>query len=189
MEDERDNVLTVIVGASRAAERLRRSLIRSGLPQTGAAGHMRGLRRRLAAGPPDAIVLCVALDATTLDRHGPALQTLLGDLHGMSGGTGSLRSVGLLPGDGLTPRVAEIGCDLYVANPEEARAAIEMLHEDLVSFDLERSGLNGRSWPDAGLVGAAADRFRCLRHAGPFELRMRERKLELEEMEEGDVND
>jgi len=112
----------VVIGASGAAEELRRSLMRGGVAHAGIASHLRGLRQRLLTGRQSSVVLCVALDRTTLHRHGRALRTLLADIQGMPG---AIRSVGLVTDEGLTSRVAQVGCDIYVQSATEAIRAIE----------------------------------------------------------------
>jgi hypothetical protein len=121
----RDHV-HLIIGASEPAEKLRRYLVRTGKPHAGATSHLRGLRGCLAmSGEDQEVTVYVALDGTTVGRHGRALRTLMADLQGRPG---SVRSIGLLSEIGLTTEAAEIGCDVYVDSSREARRVGRMLH-------------------------------------------------------------
>ena len=122
MEAMRDHV-HLIVGASKSAEQLRRFMVRSGRPHGRAAGHLRGVRRRMIVERRGNVTVYVALDHSTLGRHGAALRTLMSDLQRSPG---VVQSVGLLDESGLTAQVAEIGCDLYVDSFDEAARVMRM---------------------------------------------------------------
>ena len=116
--EERSSQLTIVVGASSIAEALRRSLVRKGVAHAGVATHLRGLRRSLVLGETDLVILCIALDQATLNRHGDSLRRLLTDHHCLPR---HVRSIGLLTEVGLTRQSAELGCDVYV---HDSRAAV-----------------------------------------------------------------
>jgi len=122
--EERSSHLTVVVGASTIAEDLRRSLVRHGVDHAGVATHLRGLRKFMVAGDGGLVVLCIALDQTTLSRHGEALRLLLADHHCFQS---EVRSVGLLAGIGLTSDVSQMGCDVYVDDSKHAAKAVRVL--------------------------------------------------------------
>ncbi|MBT8486379.1 MAG: hypothetical protein HKO59_06600 [Phycisphaerales bacterium] len=117
--------ITVVIGGSRPAESLRRSLQRAGAPNLGVTGHLRGLRRGLVAGQGP-VVVCVALDQPTLTRHATELRRLLADLQQFPCVVGS---VGLLGADGLTAEAAAVGCDVYASSVAEATGALRHLRE------------------------------------------------------------
>jgi hypothetical protein len=122
--EERSSHLTVVIGASRVAEQLRRSLLRRQLSHSGISTHLRGLRRSLVLGENPLVVLCIALDEATLGRHGAVLKGLLADRRSFSC---HFRSVGLLDGRGLTSAAAELGCDVYVNDLRQAGRAMQLL--------------------------------------------------------------
>ena len=118
--------LTVVVGNSVLAEDLRRMLVQHDVHHIGVAAHMRGLRSTLVLGEHECMVVCIALDEATMQRHGAGLRQLLADQRCFSS---RLRSVGLLTDLGLTRDVAALGCDIFVADTDEAFAAICCLGE------------------------------------------------------------
>lgn len=159
MEERTPHPVMVIVGASESAEQLRRLLVRQNLPHVGVTSHLRGLRRMLALGSSEHIVLCIVLDRPTLARYGAELKQLLADRHGFAFRVGS---VGLLPEPALAQRVASLGCDLYVQNPEQAAAAIALLSQTTAApvtpgqfsdtdceSRLSELRRNGRLWDDS----------------------------------------
>ena len=159
MEERTPHPVTVIVGASESAEQLRRLLVRQNLPHVGVTSHLRGLRRMLALGNSERIVLCIVLDQPTLARYGAELKQLLADRHSFAFRVGS---VGLLPEPELAQHVASLGCDLYVQNPEQAAAAIALLSQTTAAavapgqFNgadcenrLSKLSRNGRLWGDS----------------------------------------
>ncbi|MCP3903825.1 MAG: hypothetical protein GY715_09340 [Planctomycetes bacterium] len=68
------------------------------------------------------VVLCIDLSGPNVRRHRRLLTTLA------AGSSGAVRTVGLLGRDGLTRRCAEVGCDLYVADGEDAVDLVRTLH-------------------------------------------------------------
>lgn len=122
--EERSSHLTIVIGASTVAEELRRSLVQRGAFHAGVATHMRGLRRSMFAGETDLVILCIALDQSTLRRHGAAFRKLIADGHGFPQ---AVRTVGLLTEAGMTRDLAAIGCDVYTHDSAEAIRAIRQL--------------------------------------------------------------
>jgi hypothetical protein len=122
--EERSKHLTLIVGASDLAENVRRSLARKGSTAAGISSHLRNLRKNLTKSQSDVVIVCVAMDRPTIDRHGSTLQQLFNDRHGFRP---AIRSVGLLSDAALTTKAAEIGCDVYVHNTHQALQAVELL--------------------------------------------------------------
>lgn len=122
--EERSNHITVIVGASTLAEDLRRMLVRRKVAHAGVATHLRGLRRSMALGESDLMIICIALDQRTIDRHGESLRKLLADCHCFPQ---AVRSVGFLTEVGLTSDTATLGCDVYAHDSEEAARAVRLL--------------------------------------------------------------
>jgi hypothetical protein len=123
--EERPDHLTVVIGASSVAEELRRSLVQHGVTHAGITAHLRGLRRTMVLEQrEELVVVCVSLDQATIERHGASLRQLLADHHCSPRG---IRSVGLLTGLGFTRDVAEMGCDVYVEDSEQAAKAVRML--------------------------------------------------------------
>jgi len=138
--------ITLVIGASEAAEELRRFLNRSGATHAGSAGHLRGLRRSLTQtdAADEVVVVCVALDESTLNRHGKTLRSLLDDLPA----AGRVRSVGLLTDDGLTPKVAEVGCDVYVGSAAAATDVMRAMR-GLGAVRSPRNGTHRKTGLDA----------------------------------------
>ena len=136
---ERGDQFTAVIGASEAIEELRRGLVRRGLPHAGASNHLRGLRRLMVEGLGELVIVCIAVDRTTIDRHGRALRSLLADLHGLPGST---FSVGLVTGADPGPLIAELGCDMYVGSSAEATDLIHLLRTES-DLTLEPAGLYG----------------------------------------------
>jgi hypothetical protein len=122
--EERANHLTVVIGASCIAEELRRTLVQHDVAHAGVSTHLRGLRKSMVLGENDLVVVCIALDRATLTRHGKAVRQLLCD-HRCS--PQPVRSVGLLTEIGLDREAAELGCDVYVDDSDQATKAIALL--------------------------------------------------------------
>jgi hypothetical protein len=122
--EERAGHLTVVIGASSIADELRRTLVQHDVAHAGVTTHIRGLRRSVVLGENDLVVVCIALDAHTLARHGNAVRQLLAD-HRCS--PKPVRSVGLLSDIGLNRDAAELGCDVYVDDSSAAAKAISQL--------------------------------------------------------------
>ena len=122
--EERSNHITVIIGASEVAEDLRRRLVRRKVAHAGVATHLRGLRKSMALGHSDLMIVCIALDQPTIHRHGNSLRKLLADCHCFPQ---AVRSVGLLPEVGLTRDTAEMGCDVYAQDSAAAARAVQLL--------------------------------------------------------------
>ena len=122
--EERSSHLTVVVGASTLAEDLRRLLVQCGVAHAGVATHLRGLRKSMLLGENDLVIVCIALDQNTLQRHGDSLRRLLADCHCFPQ---AVRSVGLLTEVGLTRDVADMGCDVYAHDTKQAANAVRLL--------------------------------------------------------------
>jgi len=141
MEEKRDH-LTVVIGASGIAEELRRSLVQHKVAHAGVSNHLRGLRKSMVLGQNDLVVVCIALDRSTLSRHGRSLKTLLADNHCFPQ---AVRSVGLLTDIGLNRDAAEIGCDLYVDDSANAVSAVKLLTRRWKRDQARRSLKSNRS--------------------------------------------
>jgi hypothetical protein len=72
----------------------------------------------------DLVILCIALDQSTIQKHGTALKKLLADFNCQPQ---AMRSVGLLTEVGLTGSAAEMGCDVYAHNSRQAAQAVQLL--------------------------------------------------------------
>jgi hypothetical protein len=114
--------LTIVLGDPTSAGRLRCALESHGVDHAAVVAGVSSIRRKLVLGDNDFVVVCIALDAATLARHGKALRGLLAD-HRCFPTT--VRTVGLLDSLGLSRQAAELGCNVYV--DDSARAA-EMIH-------------------------------------------------------------
>jgi hypothetical protein len=68
------------------------------------------------------IVLCLDLSDPNVRCHRRLLEALAAD------SSGAVRTVGLLGRDGLTRGCAEVGCDLYVDDGDEAVDVVRTLH-------------------------------------------------------------
>lgn len=134
--EERSNQITVIIGASAVAEDLRRRLVRRKMAHVGVATHLRGLRKSMALGQSDLMIVCIALDQPTITRHGESLRKLLADCHCFPQ---AVRSVGLLPEVGLTRATAEMGCDVYAQDSAEAATVVRLLAKRWRSQKVRRS--------------------------------------------------
>lgn len=141
MEEKRDH-LTVVIGASGIAEELRRTLVQHNVAHAGVSNHLRGLRKSMVLGQNDLVVVCIALDRSTLSRHGRSLKTLLADNHCFPQ---MVRSVGLLTDMGLNRDAAEIGCDLYVDDSANAVSAVKLLTRRWKRTQNRRNALSSRS--------------------------------------------
>jgi hypothetical protein len=122
--ERRAGQLTVVIGASSIAEQLRRTLVQHDVAHVGVSTHLRGLRRSMVMGRNELVVVCIALDQTTIARHGKAVRQLLADHHCRQQ---VVRSVGLLTDLGLNRDAAELGCDVYVDDSAQAAKAIVLL--------------------------------------------------------------
>lgn len=165
--------LTVVVGGSRLADELRRCLVQRGVDHVGIATHLRGLRSSMATGDYDCMIVCIALDAATLQRHGEGLRQLLQDRaferrigHGPRAGAGEIRSIGVLTDIGLTAEVATLGCDVFVADTGEAVDIAAWLADEAMAIAQNRSAVADQTFawrfgaseamPEVG--GSRADR-------------------------------
>jgi hypothetical protein len=95
------------------------------------------IRRSLLLGENDFVVVCIALDETTLVRHGEALRGLLSD-HRCFPTT--VRTVGLLSSLGLNRQAAELGCNVYVDDSAHAAEVIRLLAEDARAAEDDATG-------------------------------------------------
>jgi hypothetical protein len=128
--------MTILVGASEAADGLRRMLAREGAAHVGVGPHMRGVRQALRRGDHELVIVCVSLDRTTLARHGSAIRSIARDRNGLPA---TLRLIGLLPHAGSLDRaVAEIGCDAYVDSSLAARGLIGLYRREAVRHGTSR---------------------------------------------------
>ena len=142
--EERSNHITVIVGASAVAEELRRMLVRLKVAHAGVATHLRGLRKSMALGQNDLMIICIALDSSTLARHGESLRKLLADCHCFPQ---AVRSVGLLTKIGLTRDTAALGCDVYAHDSVEAAHAVKLIAKRWRSQRSRRTTAQSRKAP------------------------------------------
>lgn len=133
MEEMKD-LIAIVVGASPLAEDVRRRLVQRRVDPAGVAGHLRGLRRRLAAAPAAMVVLFVAVDRATIRRHGRSLRKLLDDRPGFRPG---VACIGLLEDRSLNAAAAALGCDVYVGT---AAAAMR----SMATFDRRRRAAAAR---------------------------------------------
>jgi len=122
----RQKNLAVVIGASETAEALRRRLRTDGVRIAVASGPLRGLRRALVTHEHGPVILCVSLDALTLDRFGTTLTQLLDDARHLPG---CVPSVGVLDPSLPLPMVTHVGCDVYAASAADVRALLAALAE------------------------------------------------------------
>lgn len=128
---EKDDKFAVLIGDSSLAQSMRRELLRRGTTWLAATQRLHGVRRSLVLGPETqvhepadpAVVVCVDLAQTTLDRYGNALPALLDDVRSFGS---RVYSLGLLPEAGLNDRAASLGCDVY-ANADQAGELLDAL--------------------------------------------------------------
>ena len=125
MRSQRAHV-TVVVGEPSTADELRRALTEHGVDHAAVVAHISSIRRSLVLGENDFVVVCIALDHSTLSRQGPALRSLLADHHCFPT---AVRTVGLLTDLGFTREAAELGCDVYVKDSAQAAEAIRLLDD------------------------------------------------------------
>ena len=118
--------LTVVVGEPSTADVLRQALTRHGVDHAAVVAHVNSIRRSLVLGESDFVVLCIALDWETIKRHGRALRSLFADHRCFPT---AVRTIGMLTDLGFTREVAELGCDVYVDDSEQAAQAIRLLED------------------------------------------------------------
>ncbi len=118
--------LTVVLGDPATVDGLRSALAGYGVDHAAVVTHPWSIRRSLVLGENAFVVLCIALDESTIRQHGPALRSLLADHECFPT---EVRTVGLLSDIGLTREAAELGCDVYVEDSAQAAAAIRLLDE------------------------------------------------------------
>jgi hypothetical protein len=119
--------LTIVLGGPARAGQLRRALEAHGVEHAAVVAGVSSIRRSLVRGENDCVVMCIALDEPTLDRHGEDLRRLLAD-HGCF--PTALRTVGLLGRLGLNRQAAELGCNVYVDDSARAAQVIRLLKDD-----------------------------------------------------------
>ena len=118
--------LTIVVGDPAKADELRAALAKHGVDHAAVVTQPRSIRRSLVLGENEFVVVCIALDGPTIQRHGKALRSLLSDHRCFPT---AMRTVGLLSDLGLTREAAELGCDVYVEDSAHAAAAIRLLEQ------------------------------------------------------------
>lgn len=119
--------LTIVLGDPATVDGLCSALADYGVDHAAVVTHPWSIRRSLVLGENAFVVLCIALDHSTIRQHGHALRSLLADHECFPT---EVRTVGLLSDLGLTREVAELGCDVYVEDSAQAAAAIRLLDED-----------------------------------------------------------
>ncbi len=118
--------LTLVLGDPANAGQLRRALENHGVDHAAVVAQIGSVRRSLALGENEFVVVCIALDQSTIEQHGDSLKSLLSD-NGCF--PTRFRTVGLLSDLGLTREAAELGCDVYVEDSAQAAEAIRLLEE------------------------------------------------------------
>ena len=118
--------LVLILDEPNAAQLMKSTLIQYGVQRVVVADHTVQIRRRLVLGANQLVVVCIALTQPTISRFGRAIQQLRADRNGF---LTPLRLVGVLAGDGVTTRAAQLGCDVYVENLSQAANVIHLLAE------------------------------------------------------------
>jgi hypothetical protein len=119
-----DAHLTIVLGEPGKADELRRALERHGVEHAAVVAQISSVRRSLVLGENEFVVVCIALDQRTIERHGTALRSLLADNRCFPT---TVRTVGLLLDLGLTREAAQLGCDVYVEDSAQAAKVIRML--------------------------------------------------------------
>jgi hypothetical protein len=122
--------LTIVLGDPARAGRLRCALEAHGVDHAAIVAGVSSIRRSLLLGENDFVVVCIALDETTLVRDGEALRGLLT----------TVRTVGLLSSLGLNRQAAELGCNVYVDDSAHAAEVIRMLADDARAAEDEATG-------------------------------------------------
>ncbi len=118
--------LVLILGEPYGARQMRATLIQYGVQRAIVADPTVQIRRSLVLGANQLVVVCIALTGPTISRFGRAIQQLRADRNGF---LTPLRLVGVLAGDGVTTRAAQLGCDVYVENLSQAANVIHLLAE------------------------------------------------------------
>src|SRR5262245_12037960 len=113
--------LTIVLGEPGKADELRSALEQHGVEHAAVVAQISSVRRSLVLGENEFVVVCIALDQRTIDRHGAALRRLLADNHCFPT---TVRTVGLLSDLGLTRDAAQLGCDVYVEDSAQAAKVI-----------------------------------------------------------------
>jgi hypothetical protein len=119
-----DAHLTIVLGEPGKADELRSALEEHGVEHAAVVAQVSSVRRSLVLGENEFVVVCIALDRQSINRHGPALRSLLADNHCFPT---AVRTVGLLSDLGLTRDAAQLGCDVYVEDSAQAANVIRML--------------------------------------------------------------
>ena len=115
-----------VLGEPTKASDLRQALESHGVDHAAVVAHVGSIRRRLVLGENEFVVVCIALDEATMTRQGSALRRLLNDHRCFPT---AIRTIGLLSDLGLTPEVAELGCDVYVDDSAQAAETIRLLDD------------------------------------------------------------
>ena len=149
--------LTFVLADPARVDKLRAVLEEHGVHHAAVVAHPWSIRRSLVLGESEFVVMCIALDRSTLRRHGQALQSLLSDHRCFQT---AIRTVGLLSDLGLTPAAAELGCDVYVEDSIQAARAIRLLDDAMTNDDMPRQDrlrlravLASTAWISPGIAG------------------------------------
>jgi hypothetical protein len=124
LQRERKRPITLVIGAPGDAARLRGAIAGRGSGRLVVVPTISAARRMLVRDQGGITVLCIALDHALLVDRSRELRTLLADSSGFSD---ALRTIGLLPQRGLNPRLASVGCDVYVADAAQAADAMLLM--------------------------------------------------------------
>ena len=158
-----------------AAQLMKSTLNHYGIERATVADNTAQIRRKLVQGENQCVVACIALTERAIDRHGRALQKLRADRNGFSA---PIRLVGLMTDAGVTPEVAQLGCDVYVRSLSQAANVIHLLTENCGA---RRAKLHQASRPgqDAGDRQLAPAWMRVTRHTEIRAARLQPHRLGL----------
>ncbi len=120
-------MLAFVLDEPFAAEVMKSTLNQYGVERAVVVDDTAQIRRTLVLGDHQFVVACIALTERTISRHGRAFQKLRADRNGFSA---QMRLVGLLTDAGVTPEVAQLGCDVYVPSLSQAANVIHLLTEE-----------------------------------------------------------
>ena len=120
-------MLAFVLDEPFAAQLMKSTLNHYGIERATVADDTAQIRRTLVRGENQFVVACIALTERTISRHGRAFQKLRADRNGFSA---QMRLIGLLTDAGVTPEVAQLGCDVYVQSLSQAANVIHLLTEE-----------------------------------------------------------
>ena len=115
------------------------------------------------------LVIGVDLDRPAMARHGAGLGRFL---DGLDGHAGLVRTIGVLPPEGMSPATATIGLDVLVPDEAAAEAVIAAWHEG--AEDTAPGRLRVASGPFAERLLASFDRRGATRGSDRFGMRLGE---------------